>query len=53
MSLQPGGVLHEPAIDNQQRKLQIIEYNSNDHPTVESKVQKAEDKLFRIVTVDE
>ena len=30
-----------------------MEYISHAHPTVESKVQKAEEKLFRKVTVDE
>ena len=33
--------------------LQRIEYTSHDHPTVESKVQKAEEKLFRNVAVEE
>ena len=39
--------------DNLQQKLQRIEYTSHDHQTVESKVQKAEKKLFWKVTVEE
>src|SRR6218665_4032973 len=38
-------------IDKLQRKLQIMEYASHDHPIVESKLHKAEEKLFRNVTV--
>jgi len=40
-------------IDKLQRKLQRIEYASHDQPTVESKVHKAEEKLFKKVTVEE
>src|SRR6218665_933517 len=40
-------------IDKLQRKLKRIEYASHDHPTIESKVHKAEEKLFRKVTVEE
>jgi len=40
-------------IDNLQRKLQGVEYDSHDHPTVESKVHKAKVKVPRKVTVEE
>ena len=40
-------------IDKLQRKLQRIEYTSHDHPTVESKLHKVEEKLFRKATVEE
>src|SRR6218665_2263544 len=40
-------------IDKLQRKLQRIEYASHDQPTVESKVHKAEEKVFKKVTVEE
>jgi len=36
-----------------QRKLQRIEHASHDQPTVESKVHKAEEKLFKKVIVEE
>ena len=42
-----------PKIDKMQRNLQRIEYASHDQPTVESKVHKAEEKLFKKVTVEE
>ena len=40
-------------IDKLQRKLQIIEYAPHGHLTVESKVHKVEEKLFKKVTVEE
>src|SRR6218665_3050990 len=40
-------------IDKLQRKLQRIEYAPYDQPTVESKVHKAEEKLFKKVIVAE
>src|SRR6218665_1291076 len=40
-------------IDKPQRKLQIIKYASHGHLTVESKVHKVEEKLFRKVTIEE
>jgi len=40
-------------IDQLQRKLQRIEYASHDQPMVESKVHKADEKLFKKVIVEE
>ena len=40
-------------IYNLQRKHHIIEYTSHAHPTAESKMRRAEEKLFRKVTVEE
>src|SRR6218665_1880423 len=40
-------------INQLQRKLQRIEYASHDQPIVESKVHKADEKLFKKVIVEE